>query len=301
MNEKVLVAAIVIIIAAAVVVALTASKFESFARFGDIDMKLEAVNDSHAVVTFVTEVRKSNVGEFTILAKIYDSYTDLLLEEIEETFKSPDSKYRAELTVPFEKTRDYRVVLFLKAGDRTYDSYRLTLRNLKNLVSEEMKLEASLVDSDFLLTSVRNGSVNFIARFYVESVKDYDVVARIKVLQADSNVLVGESWKNVTLQKGKTNIVSAEFEVPDDYNYVVKLDIWRNGKLVKGWSDVLNLAPTKKLSKEEVEEKVDFEAEKFVSGVEQEYGPRAGGVPGFEAVFALATLAGVALWRKAIR
>ncbi len=269
MNEKVLVAAIVIIIVAGVVVAVTASKFESYAGFGDIDMKLEAVNDSHAVVTFVTEIRKANVDEFVIAAKIYDIQTDLLLDEVEETFKSPASEYRAELTIPFEKTRDYKVILFLKVGDRTYDSYRLSLRNLRNLVSEDMKLEASLVDSDFLLTSVKNGSVSFVARFYVESVKDYDVVARIKVLQADSNVLVGESWKNVTLRKGKTNIVSAEFEVPDEYNYVVKLDIWRNGKLVKGWSDVLNLAPTKKLSKEEVEKEVDFEAEKFVKQLER--------------------------------
>ncbi|AAB89100.1 DUF7490 domain-containing protein [Archaeoglobus fulgidus] len=301
MNEKVVVAAIVIIIASAIAVAVTASKFESYARFGDIDMKLEAVNDSHAVVTFVTEVRKENVEEFAIKAKIYDIQTDLLLNELEETFKSPESRFTAELTIPFEKTRDYKIVLYLQVGDRIYDSYRLTLRNLRNLVSEDMKLEASLVDSDFLLTSVKNGSVGFVARFYVESVKDYDVVARIKVLQADSNVLVGESWKNVTLQKGKTNIVSAEFEVPDDYNYVVKLDVWRNGKLVKSWADVLNLAPTKKLSKGEVEKEVDFEAEKFVTAVEPEYVPKSGGVPGFEVVFALMALAGVALWRKARR
>jgi len=62
---------------------------------------------------------------------------------------------------------------------------------------------------------------------------------------------------------------------------------------------VLNLAPTKKLSKEEVEKEVDFEAEKFVTDVEPEYVPRSGGVPGFEVVIALLALGGVALWRKA--
>ncbi len=34
-------------------------------------MKLEAVNESHVVITFISEVNKVNLNEFTIRAKIY--------------------------------------------------------------------------------------------------------------------------------------------------------------------------------------------------------------------------------------
>ena len=105
MNEKVVIVAIVLIAIAAVAVSLASSKFESYGRFGEIDMKLEAVNESHVVITFISEIKKENLDEFTIRAKIYDYQTGLLLDEIKKSFKSPESKYEALPTIPFDKNQ----------------------------------------------------------------------------------------------------------------------------------------------------------------------------------------------------
>lgn len=45
----------------------------------------------------------------------------------------------------------------------------LQLKNLRSLVAESMQLEASMRGVDFLLTGVKDGNVEFEARFYVES------------------------------------------------------------------------------------------------------------------------------------
>lgn len=297
MNEKVVVVAIVSIAIAAVAVSLASSKFESYGRFGEIDMKLEAVNESHAVITFISEVKKTNLDEFTIRAKIYDYQTGLLLDDVKKNFQSPESKYEALLTIPFEKTKDYGIELILMHEDKVLSLRHLQLKNLRSLVAENMQLEASMRGADFLLTGVKDGKVEFKARFYVESVKDYNVVARIKVVQAESNVLVDEEWMNTTLRKGKTNIIEANFVVPDEYNYIVKLEIWREGKLVKSWKDVIKLAPTKIVPKDVEEEEVEFEVEKFVREEVPDY-TKGAGMPGFEVALALIAIAGVAAWRR---
>ncbi|MBO8180722.1 MAG: hypothetical protein H0Z19_09665 [Archaeoglobus sp.] len=298
MNEKVVIVAIVSIAIAAVAVSLASSKFESYGRFGEIDMKLEAVNESHVVITFISEIKKENLDEFTVRAKIYDYQTGLLLDDVKKNFQSPESKYEALLTIPFEKTKDYGIELILMHEDKVLSLRHLQLKNLRSLVAENMQLEASMRGADFLLTGVKDGNVEFKARFYVESVKDYNVVTRIKVVQAESNVLVDEEWMNTTLRKGKTNIIEADFVVPDEYNYIVKLEIWREGKLVKSWKDVIKLAPTKIVPKDVEEEEVEFEVEKFVREEVPDYAERGAGMPGFEVALALIAIAGVAAWRR---
>lgn len=65
-------------------------------------------------------------------------------------------------------------------------------------------------------------------------------------------------------RKGKTLLVESNLTVPKDYNYLVKLEIWRNDALIKSWSRGLNLAPTKKVPENVTEEKVKFEVSQFV-------------------------------------
>ena len=104
-------------------------------------------------------------------------------------------------------------------------------------------------------------------------------------------------WITTTLRKGKTNIIEANFVVPDEYNYIVKLEIWREGKLVKSWKDVIKLAPTKIVPKDVEEEEVEFEVEKFVREEVPDY-TKGAGMPGFEVALALIAIAGVAAWRR---
>lgn len=219
------------------------------------------------------------------------------MDEVKKSFKIPDSKYEALLTIPFEKTRDYRIELMLMHEDKVLSLRHLQLKNLRSLVAENMQLEASMQGADFLLTGVKDGNVEFKARFYVESVDDYNVVTRIKVVQAESNALVDEEWMNTTLEKGKTNIIEADFVLPDEYNYM-KLEIWREGELVKNWKDVIKLAPTKIVPKDVEEEEVEFDVEKYITEEIPDYAERGAGMPGFEVALALIAIAGIAAWRR---
>ncbi|WP_202319584.1 DUF7490 domain-containing protein [Archaeoglobus neptunius] len=297
MNGKLVVVAIGIIIAiSAIVVAINMT--ESYGRFGEIDMRLESVNGSHAVITLLIDIDKTpSFNRFEIGAKIYDVRTNLLVGEYSKSFTGYGKYYRAEFTIPFEKTRDYQLKLILKKGERIYDTTHVNVRNLRYLVPEDMTLKASMAGADFLLTGSDNETVSFKSRFYIESLSDYDVVARTKVVQSESNVLVGDEWRNITLEGGKTNIVEADFTVPKKYNYVVKLEIWRNGKLVKTWKDYLNLAPKKIIPEGVKEENMEFEVDRFVKN-EEDYARRSGAIPGFEVAVGLAAIGGALALRR---
>ncbi len=284
-----------ILVAAASAVML---RTESYAVFKEVNLKLDSVNDTHASIQFLFDIKKSGADILKIDADIYDTATGLLLSEYKYTVKNRNNTFRYAVTIPFEKTRDYSIVFTLMEGERVFDKYRTTLRNLETLVSDEQELKATLRGADFLLLSSTNESVRFKARFYVESLKNYSATMRMKVVQTESNVLVAENWFNFTLVKGKTSIVESDFTVPRNYNYIVKLEVWRNGKLLKTWSDQIKLAPTKIIPSGAKEEKMNFEVDKFVKEVEPEYTYKSGGIPGFEVLAAVVALIAVTIWRS---
>ncbi|RLI73568.1 hypothetical protein DRO97_07250, partial [Archaeoglobales archaeon] len=95
----------------------------------------------------------------------------------------------------------------------------------------------------------------------------------------------------------------------------IKLEVWRNGSLLKSWSKGLNLAPTKKIPENVTEEEVKFEVSEFVKPTTYYegypmplpyptptptpvpyYAPKK--QPGFEIVIGIIALGGAVVWRK---
>ncbi len=299
MNKNVAVVLGIIVLVIVAAVGVMALRGESYAVFKDVNLKLDRVNETHASIQFIFDIKKAGVDTLKIDTDIYDAATGLLLDEYTEIVESKNNTFRHIMTIPFEKTRDYKIVFSLMKGERVFDRYRTTFRNLETLVSDEEELKATLRGADFLLLSTTNESVRFKARFYVESLRNYSTTMRMKVVQTESNVLVGENWFNFTLVKGKTSIVESDFTVPRNYNYIVKLEVWRNGKLLKTWSDQIKLAPTKVIPSGLKEEKMDFKVDKFVKETEPEYMYRSGGgMPGFEILAAVVAMIAVAAWRS---
>jgi hypothetical protein len=298
----------VAIVIAAILLSVFAIQPEEFARFEKVDLKLDSVNDSHAVVGFIFRVHRSEVFENgSIEVAIYDAATGLLTGE--RTVKLPDKSSKVEeitVRIPFEKDRDYDVVARLLKDSEVLDYERFSIRNLSTLIPENKDIRVIMRDADFILLGSDAETVRVKARFYVESMKNYSLMFHIKVVQYESNVLAAESWMEKTITKGKTNLVESEFEIPRDYNYLVKLEVWREGSLLKSWGRQLILAPTKVIPEGMKEEKAEFEVEKFIRPVtpspeEIKYSPAPGGVPGFEILIAVLSIGGVAVWMRKMK
>ncbi len=286
MNEKVFIGGLIAIVVAAAFISAFALKHEEYASFRSFDLKLDGVNDSHVTVDFIFNIAsKSFDGNLSM--KVYDAKTNLLLAE--RKFKLPENPKRYEVKLSFEKDRDYLVTARLAKGWRTYDVERFSISNLNSLKPAKKDVRAFLKDADFLILGKDDDSVKVKSRFYIESLKNYSVTFHVKVVQYESGVLASESWIRDNITKGKTNLVESEFEVPERYNYLVKLELWRDGALLKSWSRALKLDPSKRVPEGEKEEKMNFEVEKFVKPVYEEGDySHPKGVPGFEILIAVA-------------
>ena len=305
MNSKVLLASVAVIISIALLLPVFAdvTKDTSYARIEGFDVKIADINDSHATLKFVVHIKRSKVLEnATILAKIYDLKTNILLEEISKTLpekvKSEDS--RESVLISLEKDRGYSVALSIDKEGKRLSSREFVLTGLDTIMPEEKELKVVLKDADFAVKEVGERNVKILARFYVEALKSYDVLAHVKAVQYESNILADDFWKEVRVEGGKTVIIEGNLSLPNNYNYLVKLELWRNGSLLKTWSKQLSLSPAKKIPKNVTEKEVKFEISEFVRTPaptpRMEYAERKA-APGFELLLLLLS-GGVALWRR---
>ena len=264
----------------------------------NVDMKLEKVNETHAEIIFIIEL--SGKADATLLAKVYDMKTNILLKEIEKRVKTKETN----ITISFEKDRDYNIEFQLLANGKVTDRRGISVRGLSSLIPKEKELKLYLKDADFEISNVTPEKVKVRALFYIESLRDYDVVFHVKAVQFESNILADEIWITEEIRKGKTQIIECNLSLPKDYNYLVKIEAWRNGSLLKSWSEPLNLAPTKKIPRNYTEESVRFEVSEFIKPEQTpieyrvDYAKKLPKAPGFEAVLALIALGGAILWKR---
>ncbi len=311
MNDGKVVALVIVVILAVSIVSALMLPHEGapqYVSIEKIDIKIKDVKDDSVDLTFLIKLRRSDILENTTLNfYIYDLKTDILLKERSVAIPEKNGR-KINVTLSFDKDRDYKVEIDVERNNRTVDSRTLRLRYLDTLIPEDKELKVVLKDVDFKVVAVEGDKVTVTVRFYFDSMKNYDVDFHIKAIQYESNVLADEMWMKAKLESGKTEVAEANLTIPKDYNYLVKLEAWRSGTLLKIWKKTLNLAPTKRIPKEEVEKEVKFEVEKFVTsekgiGIPHAtptpiaYGGAVGGAvkaPGFEAL-ALIVAGGVAI------
>ncbi len=288
-----------------------------YLRMENIDVKAEKINDSHAEMKFLISLyRSESVKNASLIVSIYDRKTNILLERIRTEIpeKGEEGLFELNVSVALEKDKDYNIRFELRKDGRVLYTRGMALSGLETLVPKDKELKMTLKDVDFEVAGVDNRMAMIKARFYIETLENYDdVTFHIKAIQHESNVLANESWIEMQkIEKGKTLLVETVFGVPKDYNYLVKLEVWRNGAMLKTWSKGLNLAPTRTVPEDVKEEKVEFEITEFVKPTPhptpmptpmEEHYPVPGvareapgeAMPGFEIITAILA-GGVILW-----
>jgi len=298
-QEKLVVASLAVIFFIGLAIALTAPETPEIIYIERADLKAEKVNESFVEIKFLIRIR----GEPDCLViSIYDLRTNLLIED--KKFKA---KRELNFTIPFEKDKNYRIVLKVLKNDKIVNRKILTVHGLDTLVPKEKVLKIEVKDVDFKIVDVTGNRARVSAKYYINSFEDYeDVKFHVKAVQLESNVLADEVWFESCINKEKTNIISTNITIPKNYNYLIKLEAWRSGKLLKIWKRSLNLSEKRKIVREKVEEEVGFKVEEFTgTGVEKTALPsplpsgyqakRA--IPGFEVLAFFAGIGGALVWR----
>ncbi len=297
MKERTLIAVLLAVILIATAITFfakpTKNEYPTYITISKVNVKLNKVNISSVSLQFITTLHTTGPARnLSLVAEIYDARTGVLLKEVKKNF-SGRNYITLTFNATFSRFKDYVVKFHVPKHPEAV--YALKLVNLSELKPESLRINVELKSVDFRILNVSDGNAVVLAEYYLQPYSVYrNVSFHVKAIQYESNVLADETWiKNVTLTT-KTEIVKAKLRIPKDYNYVIVLELWKNGTLVRSWKKALNLAPEKPIPKNVTEKKVNFSINKFVKPLPQPV-PRptyyTKKTPGFEVVVCLIAIA----------
>ncbi|MCE8424637.1 MAG: hypothetical protein J5U17_02540 [Candidatus Methanoperedens sp.] len=215
-----------------------------------------------------------------------------------------------------DRNNGYDLKLLIFNNGSILDSGSVNIRGLNALIPASKKSGVVVNNIDFTINNVSKGKVAIKSDIYLENKgaqASENVSMIIKAREASSNLLTDKTGTDTGIIASEaTAIKSVQLAVPDEYNYMIVVELWKGDVLINTWEKPVLLAPTKTVPKETIEKKVDIEVSKFaresaMPGAMQTpapyYSPEgstgAPKEPGFEVMIAIgALLSAIVLIRR---
>ena len=251
--------------------------------------------------------REGETKNAFMLIRAINSRTGLLEANVSTPIPGSDSDktVTASAKLKVDRNGDYDLKILLYDNGSIRESGAVGIKGL-NALTPAAKLSGVAVSNiDFIVTGTSGGRAYIRSDVYLENKwastsENMNMV--VKAQQAESNLLADKKSIETGVIAGEsTSVKSVQLDVPEGYNYMMVVELWKGDVMVNTWEKALMLAPTKTVPKESVEKKMNIEVSKFVRegeasmpmitptmAPEMAYAPRK--EPGFEALAAVAAL-----------
>jgi PGF-CTERM protein len=287
LEKTVVAAAIVVVVAsgvAAVAVPDAMADPTDDLRPGNLDIEEVPISPGEVTgetATLAVEARLSHFGNptenVTVLFRATDSESNLVATERSVDVGSlegdRETPVRTNLTVDREGGYAIETIVF-RDGERV-DVARRSVSGLEALTPAYAESNVEFAETGAVQpVSVAIGSsddsevrLDLSGALTNEGdAQTSDLEVTFTARQAESNVVADRVTVPVgDIRAGRTATVDAEVSVPNEYNYYVDAVLWRDGVHVDSAQSVANLDPSERISADETEEEVAFEASDFES------------------------------------
>jgi len=231
----------------------------------EVETKALGVNESHVVLQFIIGISNRNkVDDLTVSLTFTDMNTNLLLYEFKKELKNEKrEEFKTTISCAVSKFKDYIVKISVMKDNKTLHTTEKRIIGLKTLPPANRDVSLTVKGVDFRVTGKSDGNVDVKAMYYMESPIDYgSLIFHVKAVQLESNIVADDFWAERGVSKGKTDIVQFNLTLKDGYNYMIVLEVWKEGYLVKSWKDYIKFNPKEVVRKEN---KSTFRVEDFVT------------------------------------
>ncbi|MDD5473814.1 MAG: hypothetical protein PHU34_06655 [Candidatus Methanoperedens sp.] len=280
----------------------------------DVDVKPVEVTSAmiEANVTAYINHRGDKTKNATMLIRAISSDTRLLETQVSAPIPETESEKTLSIStnIKVERTGGYELNILLFDNGSIRDSGSVNIQGLNALTPQSKRSGVVLSNIDFTVGSVSAGKVSIKSDIYLENKgteASENLTMTVKAREATSNLLADKvGTETGMIASEATAVKSVQVVVPEGYNYMVVVELWKGDTLINTWEKPVLLAPTKTVPKESVEKKVNIEVSKFVregapdvSEKEGKYYPAAtpapayAGMPkepGFETLVAISVL-----------
>ena len=208
----------------------------------------------------------------SMLIRAINSDTRLLETQVSAPIPETDSDIEKTLSVStnlnVERNGGYELNILLFDNGSIRDSGTVSIRGLNALTPGSKRSGITLNNIDFTVGGVSAGKVSIKSDIYLEN-KGPDVSENLKMTvkarEATSNLIADKTNAETgTIVNETTAVRSVQLVVPDEYNYMVVVELWRGDTMINTWEKPVLLVPTKTVPKESVEKKMNIEVSKFV-------------------------------------
>ncbi len=244
----------------------------SYLSIRDVDVKPVEVTSAMIEVNVTAYINHggSKTNNATMLIRAISSDTGLLGMQVSAPIPETDSEKTLAVSqnLKVERNGGYELNILLFDNGSIRDSGSVNIRGLNALTPESKRSGVILNNIDFTVSSISAGKVSIKSDIYLENKgqeASENLKMTVKAREAASNLLADKTGTETGVVASETTAVkSVQLVVPDEYNYMVVVELWRGDTLINSWEKPVLLAPTKTVPKESVEKKVNIEVSKFV-------------------------------------
>ena len=291
---------------------------ESSVAVTGINVGAEKVTGSQVTLNVTTDVENEygvSSGITRVQLKVYDTGTGLVVadETGDAGFLGIKGSGSVSQNVVLPRKGSYRLESTAYENNQRKGSGQITVYNLERLTPDNQEPGLLIPDIDFLVKNVNAGRVDIQTDIYFTNENPaangpFDV--EVKAKEADAHLLADKQRVHVEpIGPEATTVASVTLSVPDQYNYVVEVLVWKNETIVKRGEGVVQLRPGKTVSTDTQFVTKQIETSKFVVATTAAQGysapqpyatSRAPGFSGPIAVVALVTLIALTIARRKI-
>jgi len=280
----------------------------SYLSIREVDVKPLTITNAKAELNITAYL--SHYGGKTrnayILTRAIATETGLLMSEVSAPIPETNGQKTVSIShvLTVDRNSNYEMRMLIFDRGTISDSGSVMIYGLSAITPESKISGIALKKVDFTATGSSNGKAQIKAEMYLENVDSGASQSFTMVIKAREyySGLVADtaSIEAGAIKQDETIVKSVELSVPEDYNYILGIDLWNGNVLLNTWEKAMPLSPTRVLPNGTTETKTGLDVSKFVrEGGGQPTYPDPGSkdsrsapaTPGFEVIGAAAAVA----------
>ncbi len=251
---------------------------ESAVAVTGINVGAEKITGAQVTLNVTTDVENTygvSAGITRVQLKVYDTETGLVI--VDETgdagFLGVRGAGSVSQTIVLPRKGSYRLESTAYENDQRKGKGEITVYNLERLTPDNQEPGLLISDIDFLVKSLNAGKVDIRTDIYFTNENPaangpFDV--EVKAKEADAHLLADKQRTRVeSIPPEATTIASVTLSVPDQYNYVFEVLVWKNNAIVKRGEGLVQLRPGTTMSTNTQFVTKKIETGKFVTDTAQ--------------------------------
>jgi hypothetical protein len=253
---------------------------ESSVAVTDITVGADKVTGAEVILNVTTEVQNTygvSSGISRVQLKAYDTTSGLVVAEQtgDAGFLGIRGSGSATQTIVLPRTGSYRLVSTVFENGQRKGQGEKTVYNLERLTPDIQETGLSITDIDFLVRKVAGDKATIQTDIYFTNdnrVPSGAFDIEVKAKEEDARLLADKQRAHVeSIQPDATRVSSVSLTVPDQYNYVVEVLVWKNDTIVRRGEGYVRLRPGIMVKNDTQFVTKQIETSKFVGESEYSY------------------------------